>query len=319
MKRLDESQIIARFQKILGNKNFKSEDVEFFRLGDTKVVAKVDTLVQSTDIPPKMTLGQAARKSVVACLSDFAAKGVNPEFAMFSVNLTSNSAEVVSGIARGFKRASKEFGFRFLGGDTNSGVEFVFNVCMFGTAKNIPKRGGAKKGDLIFVTGPFGYSSAGLKMLIEKIKAEKPLYTKATRSVLKPKPRLIFGIKNKNYFSSSMDSSDGLSTTLVEMAKQSNCKFVINKIPCKKDLENFCIKSKMNLENIVFHGGEEYEIVFTASKKNKSQILKNAKQTKTPIIEIGYVSDGKGVFMEKDARRTSLKDLGWHHFKKMNF
>ena len=317
MKRLDESQIIAKFQKILGNKNFVSEDVEFFKIGKTNVVAKVDTLVQSTDIPPKMTLSQAARKSVIACISDFAAKGVNPEFAMISVNLPSNSEKNISEIARGLKNSSREFGFQFLGGDTNAGGEFVFNVCMFGTAKNMPKRSGAKKGDLIFVTGPFGYSSAGLKILIEKIKATKSFYTKATSSVLKPYPRLVFGIKSKNYFSSSMDSSDGLSTTLLEMAKQSDRKFVINKIPCKKDLENFCTKSKLNLEKIVFHGGEEYEIVFTTSKKNKSRIIKNARQTKTPIIEIGYVSNGRGVFIENDSSQTSLKDLGWHHFKKI--
>ena len=136
MTRLDETQIIARFQKILGNKNFVSEDVEFFKIGKTKIVAKVDTLVQSTDIPPKMSLEQAARKSVVACVSDFAAKGVKPEFAMVSVNLPTNSSGKITEIARGFKNASKEFGFQFLGGDTNSGKELVFNVCLFGTARN---------------------------------------------------------------------------------------------------------------------------------------------------------------------------------------
>lgn len=317
MTRLDETQIIARFQKILGNKNFVSEDVEFFKIGKTKIVAKVDTLVQSTDIPPKMSLEQAARKSVVACVSDFAAKGVKPEFAMVSVNLPTNSSGKITEIARGFKNASKEFGFQFLGGDTNSGKEFVFNVCLFGTAKKISKRNGAKKGDLIFVTGPFGNTSAGLKILLKKINVSKMFYKKATRTVLKPQTRLDFGIKSKNYFSSSMDSSDGLSTTLVEMARQSKCKFVINKIPYKKDLENFCKNFNLDLENSVFHGGEEYEIVFTAPKKNKLQIIKNAKITKTPIIEIGYVSTGKGVFIQKDSKQISLRDLGWHHFKKI--
>lgn len=316
MIKLDESQIIERFQKIFGNKNFVSEDVEFFKIGKKNIVAKIDTMVQSTDIPPKMNLEQAARKSVVACISDFASKGVSPEFSMVSVNLRTNSLKDVSEIARGFKKASREFGFQFLGGDTNVGKEFVFSVCMFGTAKNIPKRRGAKKGDLIFVTGPFGYSSAGLKILLEKIKASKSFKRKAIKSVLLPQPRLNFGIKNKNYFSSSMDSSDGLSTTLIELAKQSNCKFVINNKPYKNDLVNFCKDSKVNLEKMAFHGGEEYEIVFTSPKAKKPQIIKNAKITKTPIIEIGYVLNGKGVFVEKDSKQTMLKDFGWHHFKK---
>ena len=316
MTRLDETQIIARFQKIFGNKEFSSEDVEFFKIGKTGVVAKVDSLVQSTDIPPKMTLGQAARKSVVACVSDFAAKGVKPEFAIVSVTLPTNSSEKITEIAKGFKNASKEFSFQFLGGDTNAGKEFVFNVCMFGAAKKISKRKGAKSGDLIFVTGPFGYSSAGLKILLEKVKSPKSFYSKVTKTVLRPQPRLNFGIKSKNFFSSSMDSSDGLSTTLIEMARQSNCKFVVNNNPYKTDLAMFCKNSNQNLENFVFHGGEEYEIVFTVPKKNKSKIIKNAKITKTPIIEIGYVSEGKGVFIQNRKGKTTLRDLGWHHFKK---
>ena len=87
---------------------------------------------------------------------------------------------------------------------------------------------------------PFGYTSAGLDMILGKKRGKTEFVKKAINSVIKPKPRLNFGIKNKKYFSSSMDSSDGLSTTLNEMAKQSKNKFIITKIPALKDLENFC-------------------------------------------------------------------------------
>ena len=83
MSKLDESDIIKIFQRKLGNKNF--EDVEMFS-GKQNIIAKTDTLVQSTDIPPKMKLDDAARKSVVACVSDFAAKGVKPQYGIISVN-----------------------------------------------------------------------------------------------------------------------------------------------------------------------------------------------------------------------------------------
>ena len=128
-------------------------------------------------------------------------------------------------------------------------------------------------------------------------------------------PLLDFGLKNKDYFTSSMDSSDGLSTTLNEMAKQSKCKFVVNEIPCKKDIEEFSKKHKKNLERFVFHGGEEYEIVFTVAKKNKSKIIRNAILSSTPIIEVGHVLKGTGVFIEKNKKFKPLKDLGWRHFK----
>jgi thiamine-monophosphate kinase len=203
-----------------------------------------------------------------------------------------------------------------LGGDTNQGKEIVFHVCLFGSAEKIVQRKGAVLGDLIFVTGPFGYTAAGLLILMKNIKGNVNFSRKATQSVMKPKPRLDFGLKNKNYFTSSMDSSDGLSTTLNEMAKQSRCKFIVNKVPCKGDIKEFSKKSKKNLETLVFHGGEEYEIVFTVSKKNKSKMVRNARLTNTPIIEIGHVVKGRGVYIERNKNFSPLKDLGWHHFKK---
>jgi len=316
MNKLDEFEIINKFQKIFGNKNFVSEDVEFFSIGKTKIIVKVDTLVQSTDIPSCMSLTDAARKSVVACLSDFASKGVQPKFAIISINLPAKiSKKQIFEIASGFQKASKEFNVQILGGDTNQGKEIVFHVCVFGIAADIVHRNGAKPGDLIFVTGPFGYTASGLEIMLKRMKKTESFAKKAIESVVRPQPRLEFGLKNKNYFTSSMDSSDGLSTTLNEMAKQSKCKFVIETIPSNKEIENFS-KHRENFERLVFHGGEEYEIVFTCHKKNKSKILKNAALTKTPIIEIGYVIAGKQVFIEKNKKFVILRDLGWRHFKK---
>ena len=320
MTRLDESSIIKIFQAKLGKKGKVSEDVETCSLGGTKIVAKTDTLVESTDIPPKMTLADAARKSVVACISDFAAKGVKPRYGMISVNLPKTIPRLkVSEIATGFKNACKEYDISILGGDTNEGKEIVFNVCVFGMAdKKIVTRRGSKKGDLIFVTGPFGYTAAGLHVLLAGKKITGKSFAKrAVASVLKPKPRMNFGLKSGRYFSSSMDSSDGLSTTLNEMSRQGKKKFVVTEVPCLTDVKDFAESQKLNLDDLVFHGGEEYEFVFTASPKHKRIIEKNAVALKTPVMEIGYVAIGEGVFVQKqgNGRMIRLRDLGWKHFR----
>ena len=316
MTKLDESSIIKIFQRKLGNKKFVSEDVEIFNSGKTKIVAKIDSLVESTDIPSKMKLADAARKSIVACVSDFAAKGIKPQYGIISVNLPKTiSRAKIDEIAGGFRKACDEYGITILGGDTNAGKEIVFNVCIFGKTDKIVSRKGSKKGDLIFVTGPFGYTSAGLNILLGKRKGKKNFVKKSIKSVIKPKPKLNFGIKNKKYFSSSMDSSDGLSTTLNEMSKQSKKKFVINNTPSMKDLQYYAKSQKFDLNTLIFHGGEEYEIVFTISPKYKQIIKKNARLLKTPVIEIGYVTLGKGVFVQENNNNIRLKDLGWKHFK----
>jgi len=316
MTKLDENKIIDIFQTKLGNKKFVSEDVERFTLGKTKIIAKTDTMVQSTDIPQKMKLSDAARKSVIACVSDFASKGVKPKYGIISINLPKSMSKIeINKIANGFKKACKEYEISIIGGDTNEGKEIVFNVCIFGNSNKIVTREGSNEGDLIFTTGPFGYTSIGLEILLNNNKKKNSLIKKALKSVTNPKPRLNYGLKNKKYFTSSMDSSDGLSTTLNEMSKQSKKKFIINKIPSNTDLEDYVKKYKLDLNSVVFHGGEEYEFVFTIPSKYKKIIIKNSKLLKTPIIEIGYVVLGKEVYLEKNGNKTKLKDLGWKHFK----
>ena len=316
MTKLSEDKIIKKFQTKLGNKKFISEDVETFTLGKTKIIAKIDTMVESTDIPKKMKLSDAARKSVIACVSDFAAKGVKPEYGIISINLPKTISRVkIDNIANGFKKACKEYGISIIGGDTNAGKEIVFNVCIFGNSNNIVTRKGSKKDDLIFVTGPFGYTSIGLNILLNNKKEKNNFVKKSIKSVINPKPKLSFGLKNKKYFSSSMDSSDGLSTTLNEMAKQSGKKFIVDQMPLNKDLEDYVKKKNLNLNSIIFNGGEEYEFVFTVPVKHRKNIIKNAKLLKTPIIEIGYVTSGKGVFLKNNNKNIIVKDLGWKHFK----
>ena len=316
MKKLSENEIINIFQTKLGNKKFISEDVEKFTLGKTKIIAKTDTMVQSTDIPHKMRLTDAARKSIIACVSDFASKGVKPKYGIISVNLPKSiSRKEVNDIARGFKKACKEYEISIVGGDTNEGKEIVFNICILGNSNQIITRKGANEKDVIFTTGPFGYTSVGLGILLNNKKKTSTLIKKSIKTVTNPKPRLNYGLKNKKYFTSAMDSSDGLSTTLNEMSKQSKKKFIINKIPIDTNLNNYLKKQNKDLNKAVFHGGEEYEFVFTIPSKYKKIIIKNAKLLKTPIIEIGYVTFGKGVYLEDKGKKIRLKDLGWKHFK----
>ena len=316
MTKLSENEIINIFQTKLGNKKFISEDVEKFTLGKTKIIAKIDTMVQSTDIPQKMGLSDAARKSIIACVSDFASKGVKPKYGIISMNLPKSiSKKEINDIAKGFKKACEEYEISIVGGDTNGGKEIVFNICILGNSNQIITRKGANEKDVIFTTGPFGYTSVGLDILLNNKKKTSTLIKKSIKTVTNPKPRLNYGLKNKKYFTSSMDSSDGLSTTLNEMSKQSKKKFIINKIPIDTNLDNYLKKQNKDLNKIVFHGGEEYEFVFTIPSKYKKIIIKNAKLLKTPIIEIGYVTFGKGVYLEDKGKKIRLKDLGWKHFK----
>ena len=317
MSRLNEKKIIEIFQNRLGNKGFVPEDVEFFKIGKKYHVLKVDTLVESTDVPPRMKLEDVARKSIVSCISDFAAKGVKPIFGIVSLTIPKKySKPKIESLAKGFYKARKEFHIKILGGDTNEGKELVINFSLFGISEKIVRRNGAKINDVIITSGPFGYASAGLNILLNNKKYSKKFGSRAKGVVFNPRPRLEFGLKNRNYFSSSMDSSDGLSTTLIQMSNQSKKRFVINELPTERDVFDFANSSNLDANDLIFNGGEEYEIVATVSPSNLKKIKKYAKRNRIKLYEIGCVMKGRGVFFQKNGKIISIKDEGWHHFKK---
>ena len=177
-------------------------------------------------------------------------------------------------------------------------------------------RSGAKTDHVIITSGSFGYTGAGLSILLKNKKSSKKFGVRAKNAVFKPKCRLLFGLKNKKHLSSSMDSSDGLSTTLNEMSIQSKKKFVITSMPSENDVLEFGELNKMNPNDLILNGGEEYEIVATTSKSNLTKVKNNARKHRIKLYEIGYVTKGRGVFYKKNGKMVKMKDKGWQHLQK---
>ena len=87
-------------------------------------------------------------------------------------------------------------------------------------------------------------------------------------------------------------------------------------MPSENDVLEFATSNKLNLGDLIFNSGEEYEIVATTSKSNLPKIKKYAKKHKMKLYEIGYVTKGKGVFHKKNGRTVRIKDEGWQHLQK---
>ncbi len=317
MKKPDETEIIKIFQSSFGQgKKFVPEDLEALSISNRNFLVKLDMLVQSTDVPTGMKLYQVARKSLVSCVSDFACKGIKPRYAIISLAIPQGfTKKMINELATGFAKASKEFAVKITGGDVNQGKEIVIDVCMIGVGDRLVRRGGAKKGDIIVTSGPFGYTSSGLKIIFQRLNAESEFIKKCKKSVFLPTPRLEFGLKAAKYFSSSMDSSDGLSVTLNNMSKLSKKRFFLTRIPTEKDVEMFAKKKRIDLTDLVFCGGEEYEIVSTVPKKNLYKVRNIAKKLSVPLFEIGHVADGKSVILVNKNQEKVLKRCGWVHLR----
>lgn len=333
MSRLNEKDIIKLFSSKLRIKHrIKNENDDVAHLplkhimgdsisaGAAVIVLKSDMLVESTDVAPGMRPWQIARKSVVASVSDMCAKGIEPPYlCVISIGIPSSYSKArIEDLARGFKMASKEFGVEIVGGDTNRCNELVINCNLAGFSslhRPIPKRNGAKPGDFVISSGLFGYSSSGLKILLYGASARRQFRRTAIKSVLKPKPQLIFGTSMAKFFSSSIDSSDGLAASVYELAKQSQVDIILNNVPSGKGLGRFAQHNGLVVRDLVYYGGEEYEIIATLSETNLEKVRRLAEKLKLKFYVIGRVEKGKGrVFvLSQRGTRLNLREGGYIH------
>lgn len=319
MKRLlDEEEIIRILWRRLSKdgKDPFDDDVVWSKNSTAKmVVSKTDMLVSSTDVPTGMNAMQIARKSVVSCVSDFAAKGLKPSFCLVSLGLPRklSSSRFVSQLTSGFASAQREYNVKILGGDVNETLHDAVIDCIgFGFTNRIVRRRDARVGDLIGVSGAFGHQAAGLLMLQRRAKSgDKSFERKAVKSVLNPVARLRLGVRISQYLSSSTDSSDGLAISLYHLAEASNVSFQIDYLPKPESLERFARDNELAVNDLIFFGGEEYELVFTFPARYKNRLSKEGIITIGRVVEKEPVSNSEVCYRLKRIPRK-----GWMHLRK---
>ncbi|MCD6241983.1 thiamine-phosphate kinase [Candidatus Bathyarchaeota archaeon] len=299
------------------------DDVSAVEIGNNLVaVLKTDMLVAATDVPPKMSFWQAARKAVVMNVSDFAAKGVKPEALLVSLGIPGKLArkDAIEQIAEGLNAGAREYGAYILGGDTNEACDLIIACMLYGIAEKnkIVGRAGAKPGDIVAVTGLFGKTAAGLKMLLEGLEAEEPIRERLVDSVLMPKARLKEGLALAEIgaASASIDSSDGLAWSLYEFSKASNVGFEIDSVPLAPEAEKFAKLHKLDPIELCFYGGEEYELVVTIKPKLWRKAQKAVRNVGGKLIKIGRVIEKREIYLRVKDKIIRIEARGWEHFRR---
>ncbi|MDI1495001.1 MAG: thiamine-monophosphate kinase (thiL) [Cenarchaeum symbiont of Oopsacas minuta] len=302
---LDENTITRIMRDAFKVRTLRN-DTEYALIDGKGLTVAIDTITASSDIPKGMRLYDAARKSVVACVSDFAAKGIKPQFGVVTITIPSSfTVKSTRDLASGIASAAKKFDLKILGGDTSFG-ELSISVCLFGYSKNPVGRDGAKIGDGIFATGWFGYSAAGLHLALSRKKPIGLFEIRAKKAFCTPNARLEFGIAASKHFSSSIDSSDGLAESLYELAQASGKQFLLEKIPTPLGLVEFAKKYRVKSNDLLFYGGEEYELVFTVPQKQWSIIHRLAIKHRVSLTRIGTVRSGKDIYLKHSSKTTKI-------------
>ncbi|MEM2913834.1 MAG: thiamine-phosphate kinase [Candidatus Bathyarchaeia archaeon] len=297
------------------------DDVSAIEFEKNKLaVVKVDMLVGKTDVPPGMSLRQAARKAVVMNVSDFASKGVKPLIVLSSIGLPKNfTEEDIEQIGLGLNEGAREYEAFLVGGDMNEASEIIIDCALLGFCnKNIlVKRSGAKPGDLVAVTGCFGKTSSGLMILLENLSVPEEVRKPLIEAVLLPQARLKEGLTlaESKVLSASIDSSDGLAWSLYELSDASNVGFLIDKVPVAPEVEEFSKKYGLDPLELSLYGGEEYELVVTVKPELWRKAKKAMEKLGASLTVIGKVVEEKTVELKKNEEIIHIKRRGWEHFK----
>jgi thiamine-monophosphate kinase len=253
-------------------------------------------------------------------VSDFAAKGVKPTAMLISLGLPRNlTRKDIEQIGDGLNEGAREHGAYVIGGDTGESSDLVISVSLFGLARKsaLMLRSGARPGDLVAVTGSFGKTAAGLRILLHGLKARASVRSKLVGSVLMPWARLKEGLAlgRTKAVTASIDSSDGLAWSLHEIARSSSVGFLIDTVPEGKEVEEFAKMNELDPIELTFYGGEEYELVVTLKPRFFGKARKAVERVGGELLPIGRVTTGEAVLLRIGGKRRVIEPRGYEHFR----
>lgn len=296
------------------------DDVSAVSIGNKRLaILKTDMLVGKTDIPPGMTLWQAARKAIIMTISDLASKGVKPIALLIALGLPRETSRVnIEEIARGLNAGAQEYDAYVIGGDTGETSDLIICCIAFGVImkKKLITRSGAKVGDILAVTGFFGKTGAGLKILMDGLTVPQRIKKGLLKAVYLPKARLREGLilAKLGSVSASIDSSDGLAISLHELKKMSNVGFTLTELPIAPETLEFAELYGLNPEELALYSGEEYELVLTITPKKWKSAKNLIEKMGGKLIAIGKATENKQIFFQKEDMRKEILNKGWEHF-----
>lgn len=293
-----------------------------------QTVLSTDLLVEGIHFDLSYTpLKHLGYKSVVANLSDIYAMNAQPTQVLVSIAFSNRfSVEALDEFYEGVYAACEKYGVDLIGGDTSSSQKgFIISVTAIGEVApdSFVRRSTARANDLICVSGELGGAFLGLtllereKKIFEETHAQPDLEGQAyiVGRLLKPEARKDI----VDYFTESgiiptsmMDISDGLSSDILHICKQSQtgCVLYEDKLPFNEEARDFAYKLKLDPTACALSGGEDYELLFTISQTDYETV-----KTNPSISIIGYMTDAaEGTnLITRSGNKHPLVAQGWNH------
>ena len=281
------------------------------------LAVSTDTLVSGTHFFPDVDPETLGHKALAVNLSDMAAMGAMPYWAMLALTLPEVDHKWLAAFSKGFFDLADEFEVSLIGGDTTRGP-LTLTVTIMGEvpAGAALRRSGARAGNDIWVSGRIGDAALAVAHRHGKLKLDAADYDEAVMRLYEPTPRVALGQALRGLATATIDISDGLLSDLGHIC-------ALSKVGATVDFGLIPV-SPIGLKHLgaeagrtaIVAGGDDYELCFTAPAGVREGMEDLADMLSVPITRIGKIHKGKGVsLLGADGKPMAIDGRGFDHFQ----
>jgi thiamine-monophosphate kinase len=281
------------------------------------LVAAIDTLVDGVHFPHGCPPASVGHRVLAVNLSDLAAMGAKPAWALLALTLPNIDEDWLSEFAAGFSDLARAHDVALVGGDTTSGP-LCATVQVLG---HVPRaqallRSGARPGDLVFVSGTPGDAAGGLAVEQGRLQAPPDVTAYLRKRFLYPTPRMALGKSLRGYASACIDVSDGLLGDAGKLAHASGCGVDIEykDLPVSEALVEAVGDERAR--ELALTGGDDYELCFTVRPASVSKLRQELPPESWGYGPIGVIRESPGASVMNNGNVMEFSHSGYDHFGK---
>ncbi|MFQ6058852.1 MAG: thiamine-phosphate kinase [Anaerolineae bacterium] len=296
--------------------------------GERLLLATCDIQLEGAHfLRDRITPYQLGRRALAINLSDIAAMGGTPTYALISLGLPSETeVAYVDALYAGLRAEAERAGMAIVGGNMSRSPQgLVVDIFLLGEVApgHLMLRSGARPGDAVLVTGTLGDAAAGLALLLDDALQPDEAHTaRVEAAFLTPTPRLAEGqaIARTGLATAMIDLSDGLASDVGHICQRSQVGVRIwaQRLPISPATRVVAALARRDPLDWALAGGEDYELLFTAPPEAVEPLTAAVVEaTGTPVTTVGEIvppSEGR-VLVQADGRTTALEAVGWDHFR----
>ncbi|RAN79943.1 thiamine-phosphate kinase [Bacillus sp. SRB_336] len=284
-----------------------------------ELAVAIDTLVEGVHFPRGTAAADVGWKALAVNLSDLAAMGASPAWALLALTLPDADATFVEGFAEGFSKLAQSHRLALVGGDTTRGpLSISVAVHGFVPPDKALVRSGARIGDAVLVTGTLGDAAAGLHALQQPLRDDDPragLREFLIGRLNRPTPRVAAGAALRGQASACIDVSDGLLADLGHVCVASGVGAELDVALLPRSPALMALYDEAAAAQFALSGGDDYELCFTVPAQRLADVQADLSRLGCGATRIGRIVEGTGVRVRgADGEWLAADRAGWEHF-----